>query len=375
MNRHHIISLRTILATLLLATMIAATAQPSGVPRLLIPEQQAAIDLIHEPHSSCIEIPTFWHTVLPINVTWGVRNTGTDAIEQWFARNVVSSNNEILKDSTCMVTVLVDETDTVTCTHYYNPASKNTLIFELMLDNGASEDMGHASVTSNNPVAVGVDRLAFTNDAPSNALSVPVPADDDSTTNHRLGVKLQIPTTSLLKTVHFTLRSATSSATTSAIDIYLRSKYTPTYSLKASTAVNLTTSTSDFTNYDIEIPDSLILQPGNYIIALRENNGERLELATASNFVISPLVYTLDGVVWQEMEGTPVMSFVFENPYNEPGDINTDGKVNGADINIMINIMLGKDSPDNFEGSCDINGDGDINGSDLNQLISIILNH
>ena len=69
------------------------------------------------------------------------------------------------------------------------------------------------------------------------------------------------------------------------------------------------------------------------------------------------------------------MSFTFENPYNALGDINTDGAVNGADINILINILLGKDSPENYEGSCDINEDEEINGSDLNELISTILAH
>ncbi len=374
MNRNHT-TLRTILATLLLTTMITAWAQPGG-PRMLIPEQQAAIDVIHEPHSSCVEIPKFWHTVLPINTTWGIRNIGTDAIEQWFARNVVRNNDDILKDSTCMVTALVDETDTVTCTHYYNPASKKALIFDIMLDNGASEDMGHASVTSNNPVVVGLDRLLFTYDEPSDALSIPLPAND-STTSHKLGVNLQIPATSLLKTVHFTLRTATSTASTTTIDVYMRNKYTFVYSLKASRPVNLTADSGNtFTDFNIDMPDDgLLLQPGVYIIALREELGERLELATASNFIISPLVYTLDGATWNALRGTPVMSFTFENPYNALGDINTDGAVNGADINILINILLGKDSPENYEGSCDINEDEEINGSDLNELISTILAH
>ena len=54
---------------------------------------------------------------------------------------------------------------------------------------------------------------------------------------------------------------------------------------------------------------------------------------------------------------------------NIPGDVNADGDVNIADINLVIdNILKGINNP-----LCDVNEDGDINIADINQLIKIIL--
>ena len=55
------------------------------------------------------------------------------------------------------------------------------------------------------------------------------------------------------------------------------------------------------------------------------------------------------------------------------GDVNADGAVNGEDLNILINIVLGKDDASNYEGRADLVVDGNIDGSDLNKLINILL--
>ncbi|MBR6248489.1 MAG: leucine-rich repeat protein [Muribaculaceae bacterium] len=54
------------------------------------------------------------------------------------------------------------------------------------------------------------------------------------------------------------------------------------------------------------------------------------------------------------------------------GDIDGNGAVDGNDLNILINILLDKDSND-YAGREDIDGEGGINGSDINMLINIIL--
>ena len=54
---------------------------------------------------------------------------------------------------------------------------------------------------------------------------------------------------------------------------------------------------------------------------------------------------------------------------NIEGDVNADGDVNIADINMVIDgILKGTSNP-----NCDVNQDGDINIGDINQLIKIIL--
>ena len=51
------------------------------------------------------------------------------------------------------------------------------------------------------------------------------------------------------------------------------------------------------------------------------------------------------------------------------GDVNNDGEVNIADVNVIINVILGSGT----HISADVNADGEINIADVNAIISIIL--
>lgn len=53
------------------------------------------------------------------------------------------------------------------------------------------------------------------------------------------------------------------------------------------------------------------------------------------------------------------------------GDINRDGKVDVADLNCIINIIL--NISDEFAANADISGDGKVDVADLNELINIVL--
>ena len=51
------------------------------------------------------------------------------------------------------------------------------------------------------------------------------------------------------------------------------------------------------------------------------------------------------------------------------GDVNSDGEVNIADVNALIDMILkGNNTP-----SGDVNGDGEVNIADVNAVIDIIL--
>jgi len=54
------------------------------------------------------------------------------------------------------------------------------------------------------------------------------------------------------------------------------------------------------------------------------------------------------------------------------GDVNGDGEVSIADVNMLISIILGAE--DTSEGRSDVNGDGETTLADVNNLIDIILN-
>ena len=56
-----------------------------------------------------------------------------------------------------------------------------------------------------------------------------------------------------------------------------------------------------------------------------------------------------------------------------PGDINGDGTVDIADVNIAINIMLGKDSASNYPGQADVNNDNIVDIADVNAVINLML--
>lgn len=55
---------------------------------------------------------------------------------------------------------------------------------------------------------------------------------------------------------------------------------------------------------------------------------------------------------------------------NTGGDVNNDGEVNIADVNTVIDYILG----DRSRQSIDINNDGEVNIADVNAIIGIILN-
>lgn len=61
------------------------------------------------------------------------------------------------------------------------------------------------------------------------------------------------------------------------------------------------------------------------------------------------------------------------NPFGIKGDINGDGIVDVSDVNIAIDIVLGKDSNDNYGNRADLTGDGNVDVSDVSLIIDIVL--
>lgn len=67
---------------------------------------------------------------------------------------------------------------------------------------------------------------------------------------------------------------------------------------------------------------------------------------------------------------TNIKEFEFEVEKSS-GDLNSDGSVNGTDIVLLTNMILGKTSK---TSAADVNGDGVVNGTDIVKLVNIILN-
>lgn len=79
---------------------------------------------------------------------------------------------------------------------------------------------------------------------------------------------------------------------------------------------------------------------------------------------------------WMMGDDRAVWSQIYTEAFTiEPkvGDINLDGSVDVTDVNIVINVILGKDQAENYDGRCNLNDDDTIDVSDVNAVINIIL--
>ncbi|MCQ2289544.1 MAG: leucine-rich repeat protein, partial [Muribaculaceae bacterium] len=59
-------------------------------------------------------------------------------------------------------------------------------------------------------------------------------------------------------------------------------------------------------------------------------------------------------------------------PTGKKGDVNGDDVVDIADVNILLNIVLGKDNASRYNGA-DVNGDGTVDITDVNTALNIVL--
>jgi len=55
------------------------------------------------------------------------------------------------------------------------------------------------------------------------------------------------------------------------------------------------------------------------------------------------------------------------------GDVNSDGNVDIADVNIIINVMLGRDLASNYGHRCYVTDDETVDIADINAVINIML--
>jgi len=55
------------------------------------------------------------------------------------------------------------------------------------------------------------------------------------------------------------------------------------------------------------------------------------------------------------------------------GDINLDGKVDVSDVNILVNIILGKEQAEDYGSRVYITEDDTVDVSDVNALVNMLL--
>ena len=62
-----------------------------------------------------------------------------------------------------------------------------------------------------------------------------------------------------------------------------------------------------------------------------------------------------------------------QEPSYLKGDVNGDGEVNIADVNVIINIIQGGNADENTLKRADVNDDGEIGIADINLDIDLIM--
>ncbi len=78
------------------------------------------------------------------------------------------------------------------------------------------------------------------------------------------------------------------------------------------------------------------------------------------------------GKIWLYAPGARSSFYLLETIDTTTGDVNGDGLVDVTDMNILVNILVGKESATNYP-MADVNGDGNVDVSDVNAVINIML--
>ena len=100
-----------------------------------------------------------------------------------------------------------------------------------------------------------------------------------------------------------------------------------------------------------------------------------LLMAETLHYPASPAILGAQSAYFKigEDGANPPLITSFNIHFAKPGDINGDGVVDALDVNIVINIVLGKASASSYPGIADVSGDNTVDVNDVNMVINIIL--
>ena len=108
------------------------------------------------------------------------------------------------------------------------------------------------------------------------------------------------------------------------------------------------------------------------------NSGAIMTMSlTATNDLVEQSLIELKNSVCAEAIGTRhvLNNEICQVNYNLPGDVNGDKEVNIADVNAIIDIILGSSVDPETMFRADVNGDKEVNIADINMVLDIILSN
>lgn len=150
----------------------------------------------------------------------------------------------------------------------------------------------------------------------------------------------------------------------------------PEMELVSATVTNRTATHSVSTNKVSDGTYGIYLYSfGNAVIT--GNQGEILTLRYRGTATIDSTIVTLQPIILSDIDGrnmTSLESYEYMIPKRAlRGDVNLDGEVDVADVNIVVNIILGLDQASNYDGRADVDSNGYVDVGDVNELVNIIL--
>ena len=112
---------------------------------------------------------------------------------------------------------------------------------------------------------------------------------------------------------------------------------------------------------------------GKITFTSSDENVVKVNAETGAVTIVGPgkATITISGAATDYRNAPASISYEVEmTAPNKSGDINGDGKVNGTDIQKLINFIVDEEE---YDPMYDINGDGKVNGTDIQEIINIIV--
>ena len=112
---------------------------------------------------------------------------------------------------------------------------------------------------------------------------------------------------------------------------------------------------------------------GKLTFTSSDENVVKVNVETGAITIVGPgkATITISGAATDYRNAPASISYEVEiTAPNKSGDINGDGKVNGTDIQKLINFIVDEEE---YDPMYDINGDGKVNGTDIQEIINIIV--
>ncbi len=279
-----------------------------------IPYYGVETGFIYSPFIEYTQIPSFWHNVpLSIQFSYYIKNIGRNILQKWSSTNTVYQSQNKISSKTYPINYLDSATiDTLSFQHIYTPSQTQKLYnFSVNIKNEKNETM--ASLSSNEVATplLTENLLARDNGTIGSVISLSIFGEQKN--NARLGQKFEILKKTTVNAISFSLLGEFSTAKTTCARIYKINR-TSVVEYATSSKKKLLTDPKGYTEYIIDIPGGVELEPGTYIASLDEAKDESLGLALSTNYTGENLAFSLDANNWNVLPATAFLRLIVADP-------------------------------------------------------------